>query len=91
MANTQSAIKNVRKNERRRAVNKARRGILRTQLKKLRALVKSKDAEGAAKELLTTISVIDRSLRKGILHKNTAGRYKSRLTRSVRGLSTSRA
>ena len=90
MANTKSAMKNIRKSERRRAVNKARKGTLRTQIKKLRTLVQAKDAEGAAKELLRTISVIDRSVRKGILHKNTAGRYKSRLSRSVRNTSTSR-
>lgn len=91
MANTKSAIKNVRKNQRRREINKTRKGTLRTQIKKLRSLVKSKDVEGAAKELVKTISVIDRSIRKGILHKNTAGRYKSRLSRTVRGLGTSRA
>ena len=91
MANTKSAIKNVRKNQRRREINKTRKGTLRTQIKKLRALVKSKDIEGSAKELVKTISVIDRSIRKGILHKNTAGRYKSRLSRTVRGLGSSRA
>jgi len=91
LANTKSAIKNVRKNQRRREINKTRKGTLRTQIKKLRSLVKSKDVEGAAKELVKTISVIDRSIRKGILHKNTAGRYKSRLSRTVRGLGTSRA
>lgn len=91
MANTKSAIKNVRKNQRRREINKTRKGALRTQIKKLRALVKSKDVEGSAKELVKTISVIDRSIRKGILHKNTAGRYKSRLSRSVRGVGSSRA
>ena len=91
MANTKSAIKNVRKNQRRREINKTRKGTLRTQIKKLRALVKSKDVDGSMKELVKTISVIDRSIRKGILHKNTAGRYKSRLSRSVRSLNTSRA
>ena len=91
MANTKSAIKNVRKNQRRREINKTRKGTLRTQIKKLRALVKVKDVEGSVKELVKTISVIDRSIRKGILHKNTAGRYKSRLSRSVRGLGSSRA
>jgi small subunit ribosomal protein S20 len=91
LANTKSAIKNVRKNQRRREINKTRKGTLRTQIKRLRALVKSKDIEGAAKELVKTISVIDRSIRKGILHKNTAGRYKSRLSRSVRGLTAKSA
>jgi small subunit ribosomal protein S20 len=91
LANTKSAIKNIRKNERRRAINKARVSTLRTELKKLRTLLKAKDREGAAKELVKTISVIDRSLRKGVLHRNTAARYKSRLTRSVRALSATKA
>ena len=90
MANTKSAIKNVRKNRRRREINKTRKGALRTQIKKLRTLVKAKDAEAAAKELTRTVSVIDRSIRKGILHRNTAARYKSRLSRSIRSLAASR-
>ena len=91
MANTQSAIKNIRKNERRKTINKARASALRTQIKKLRSLVKAKNSDAASKELVKTISVIDRSIRKGILHKNTAARYKSRLTKSVRTLGASRA
>lgn len=91
MANTKSAIKNIRKNERRRGINKARVTALRSQLKRLRTLLKAKDSAGASKELVKTISAIDRSIRKGVLHKNTAARYKSRLTRSVRSLSASKA
>jgi len=91
LANTRSAIKNIRKNERRRAINKAQSSALRTQIKKLRTLVGAKDAAGASKELVQTLSVIDRSIRKGILHKNTAARYKSRLTKAVRGLAAARA
>ena len=90
MANTKSAIKNIRKSEKRRAINRARKGALKTQIKKLRTLVAAKDSQAAAKELVQTIAVIDRSIRKGILHKNTAGRYKSRLTRAVRGASPAR-
>ena len=91
MANTKSAAKNIRKSQRRRAINKTRVSALRTQIKKLRSQVKAKDASAASQELTRTISVIDRSLRKGILHKNTAARYKSRLTRTVRGLAAPKA
>ena len=91
MANIKSAVKNIRKNERRKAINKARVSALRTQIKKLRTLLKGKDSEAASKELIRTISIIDRSLRKGILHRNTAARYKSRLTKSVRSLGSARA
>ena len=91
MANTKSAAKNIRKSLRRRAINKARVSTLRTQIKKMRSHLKAKDAPAASQELIRTISVIDRSLRKGVLHKNTAARYKSRLTRSVRGLGAPKA
>ena len=86
MANTKSAAKNIRKNQRRRAINKARVGTLRTQIKKLRSHLKAKDSDAASKELVKTISVIDRSIRKGVLHKNTAARYKSRLNARLRSM-----
>jgi len=90
LANTRSAIKNIRKNERRRAINKSRASALRTQVKKLRTLLGAKDSEGASRELARTISLLDRSTRKGILHKNTAARTKSRLTKQVRSLTAAR-
>ncbi len=90
MANTKSAAKNIRKNQRRREINKSRISTLRSQIKKLRARVKAKDAAAASQELTRTISVIDRSIRKGVLHKNTAARTKSRLTRAVRALGATR-
>ncbi len=86
MANTKSAIKNIRKNERRKAINKARTSRLRTQIKKLRSLIGAGEREKASQELVRTLSVIDRSLRKGVLHRNTAARYKSRLTKAVHSL-----
>jgi len=91
LANTKSAAKNIRKSQRRRAINKARVTALRSQIKKLRTHLKAKDASAASQELTKTVSVIDRSIRKGVLHKNTAARYKSRLTRSVRGLGAPKA
>ncbi len=90
MARIQSAVKNIRKSRRRNAVNRARRSRLRTQIKKLRELLAHKDAEGARKALTATLSVIDRSLSRGILHRNTAARYKSRLSRQVASLGRAR-
>ncbi len=90
MARIQSAVKNIRKNRRRNRVNRARRSSLRTQIKKLRELLASKNAEGARKALTPTLSVIDRSVTKGILHRNAAARYKSRLTRQVAALGRAR-
>ena len=86
MARIQSAVKNIRKNRKRNAVNTARRSRLRSQLRKLRALLVEKDAAGARRELTRTLSILDRSVTKGILHRNTAARHKSRLTRQVNAL-----
>ncbi len=86
MARIQSAVKNIRKNRKRNAVNTARRSRLRSQLRRLRALLVEKDAAGARRELIRTLSILDRSVTKGILHRNTAARHKSRLTRQVNAL-----
>lgn len=86
MANHKSAKKRVRQNEKRRAVNRTRRSSLRTQIKKLRAAVSGSDQNGAQELLSPTVSAIDKAVNKGVLHKNTAARYKSRLTGHVAGL-----
>ena len=80
MANTKSAEKRNRQNEQNRLRNRAHRSRLRTAIKKLRTAVASGDA-GAAKELLPeTLSIIDKTAQKGVIHDNAAARYKSRLT-----------
>ena len=90
MARIKSAVKNIRKNRRRNTINRTRKSSLRTQIRKLRALLERKDADGARKALTPTLSLIDRSLSKGILHRNTAARYKARLTRQVNALGRAR-
>jgi small subunit ribosomal protein S20 len=90
VARIKSAVKNFRKSRRRNTINRARRSQLRTQIKKLKDLLDRKDAEGARGALSTTVSVIDRSRRKGMLHRNTAARYKSRLSRRVTALGKAR-
>lgn len=80
MPNHKSAEKRVRQNEKRRDINRGNRGRLRTGVKKLRAALESGDT-GAALELLpATVSLIDKAVQKGVLHRNAAARYKSRLT-----------
>jgi small subunit ribosomal protein S20 len=59
---------------------------LRTQMKKLRAAIVIGKAADAQTLLTATFSVIDRSVQKGVIKKNTARRYKSRLARKVNGL-----
>jgi small subunit ribosomal protein S20 len=83
VARIKSAVKNIRKNRRRREINRARRSRLRSQLRKLRELLAKKDTDGARRELRVTLSLLDRSRSKGIIHPNTAARHKSRLTHQV--------
>lgn len=83
MANHKSAEKRMRQTERRNEVNRRNRSRLRTQLKKLRAAIADGDAAEAQTLLPETVSLIDKSIQKGILHPNAAARYKSRLTSSV--------
>jgi small subunit ribosomal protein S20 len=86
MANHKSAIKRTRQNTKRNAINRSNRGRLRTQVKKLRTAIAGNDKNGSSEMLGATVSVIDKAVNKGIIHKNTAARYKSRLTKHVSGL-----
>ncbi len=86
MPNHKSAEKRVRQNEKRRAVNRSNKGSLRTQIKKLRAALAAGDKAQSQELLLPTIALIDKSVNKGVLHKNTAARHKSRLTIHVNEL-----
>lgn len=83
MPNHKSAEKRVRQTAKRNAVNTSNKSRLRTQIKKLRAALASGDKSQSTELLNPTISVIDKAVNKGILHKNTAARYKSRLTMHV--------
>jgi small subunit ribosomal protein S20 len=86
MPNHKSAEKRVRQNLKRNAINKNNRTRLRTQIKKLRAALTAGDKAQSRELLEPTISSIDKAVNKGILHKNTAARYKSRLTMHVNEL-----
>lgn len=90
MANHKSAEKRIRQTETRTEVNRANRSRLRTEIKKLRAAIDSGDQSVAKKLLPSTISLIDKSVQKGILHRNTAARHKSRLTGHVEELGASK-
>jgi len=76
---TKSALKANRQNVTRRAHGRELRSKLRTALKAIRASLDEKDIEGAKKALSGTVSIVDKMATKGIIHRNTAGRYKSRL------------
>lgn len=91
MANTASAIKRIRQNERRNEQNQRNASRLKTEVRKLKRALDSSDADSAKNLLKPTISVLDKSVQKGVLKKNTASRLKSRLTRRVRSLASSKA
>ncbi len=86
MANTFSALKRVRQTARRTEVTRARKSRLRHQIRTFRRLLESKDVKGATEAVPTTFSIIDRAARWGIIKKNTAARYKSRLTNRLKAL-----
>ena len=86
MANHPSALKRYRQSQRRRLVNQKNRHKLKTQMKRLRAAIASGKAADAKPLLPGTFSLIDSSVQKGVIKKNTARRYKSRLAKSVNGL-----
>lgn len=83
MANHKSAEKRIRQNARRKEINRSNRSKLRTQIKKLRAAIAGHDKTASGELLNPTVSVIDKAVNKGLIHRNTAARYKSRLTRHV--------
>lgn len=83
MPNHKSAEKRMRQNEKRREINRGSRSRLRTEIKKLRASLGAGDQAQAQTLLPATISTIDKAVQKGVLHRNAAARYKSRLTINV--------
>ena len=80
MPNHKSAEKRVRQNEKRRVINRSHRSKVRTYIKRLRTALDSSKGEDVKTALPEVISVIDKSVQKGVMHKNAAARYKSRLT-----------
>ncbi|HMQ02700.1 MAG TPA: 30S ribosomal protein S20 [Pyrinomonadaceae bacterium] len=87
MANHKSAEKRVRQTAKRNAINRSNRSQLRTKIKGLRSLIAGTDKKGSEDALPSTVSIIDKAVNKGLIHKNTAARYKSRLTRHVAKIS----
>jgi small subunit ribosomal protein S20 len=78
-----SALKANRQNVKRREHNRALRAKLRTGLKSIRKNLDAKNVEGAKKALQSLQSLVDKMATKGIIHKNTASRYKSRLANKI--------
>ncbi len=83
MPNHKSAEKRMRQNETRRKINRGNRTRVRSAIKNLRGELTAGNAAKANELLPSTISTIDKAVQKGVLHKNAAARYKSRLTKGA--------
>ncbi|MGI4730155.1 MAG: 30S ribosomal protein S20 [Janthinobacterium lividum] len=83
MANTPQAKKRIRRNDRRAEVNGARVGRIRTFVKKVEAALASGDKAAAATALQQVQPELARGVAKGVLHRNTAARKFSRLTKRL--------
>lgn len=86
MANHHSALKRARQTTKRTARNRANTSRMRTQLRELRETLAKGDKQAAEQSYRKTVSILDKSIQKGILHGNTAARYKSRLGARVSAL-----
>ena len=79
MANHFSALKRARQTEKRTARNRANASRLRSALRQLRESLAKGDKQSADQIFRQTVSSLDKAVQKGVLHANTASRYKSRL------------
>jgi small subunit ribosomal protein S20 len=79
VANTKSAMKRIRQNEKRRLRNRAVRSKVRTALKTARAA----QGDGQREAVLDAIRTLDKAVTKGVIHRNTAARKKSALARRL--------
>ncbi|WP_170342398.1 30S ribosomal protein S20 [Ruegeria arenilitoris] len=86
MANSPQAKKRARQNEKRYAINKARRSRIRTFLRKVEEAIASGDKDAATAALRAAQPELMRGVAKGVFHKNTAARKMSRLSARVKAL-----
>jgi len=86
LANTAQAKKRARQAEVHRARNAGQRTELRSRIKKVRSAIAAKDKPAAQQAFHEATSTIDRLVGKGLVHKNTAARYKSGLNQQLRTL-----
>ena len=83
MANTKSAQKRIRQNEKRRVRNRVYRGRARTFVKRARSAIENGDVENAREATLKAVSALDTAASRGVIHKNNASRRKSRLMKQL--------
>ena len=88
MANSAQARKRARQGEKRRIRNASQRSMARTYIKRVNAAIDAKNVEEANDAFVQAVPVIDKMISKGILHKNQAARYKSRLNKKIKALAS---
>jgi small subunit ribosomal protein S20 len=86
VAHSLSAKKRVRQNAKRRTINRARKSQVKSQIKRFEAALTEGDAETAGAELKATIKKLDKVAATSTMHKKTAARKKSRLTKKLNAL-----
>ena len=79
MANHFSALKRARQTTKRTTRNRSNSSQLRTALRSMRESLEKGDKTAATQTYRQTVSALDKAIQKGVLHENTASRYKSRL------------
>jgi len=83
MPTMKSAKKRLRQNIKHNLRNRTYKSALKTQMKKFLSVIREGNAQAAQEELRLTVKKIDKGVAKNILHKNTASRKKSRLTKKL--------
>jgi small subunit ribosomal protein S20 len=91
MANHVSSLKRSKQTLAKTAVNRSNKSKLRGTLRSMREALVKGDVKAVVEQYRTTTSVLDKSVQKGVLHDNTASRYKSRLNARVKALATKAA
>ncbi len=91
MANHVSSLKRSKQTLAKTAVNRANRTKLRGTLRTMREAIAKGDVVAVKEQYRLTASILDKSVQKGVLHDNTASRYKSRLNARVKALATKAA
>jgi small subunit ribosomal protein S20 len=86
MANHFSALKRARQTEKRTTRNRQNASQLRTSLRDMRESLEKGDKTAAGQTYRETVAALDKAIQKGVLHENTASRYKSRLSARLNAL-----
>jgi small subunit ribosomal protein S20 len=86
MANHVSSLKRARQTETKTAGNRSNKSKLRSSLRSLREAIEEGNKKTLASAYSETVSILDKSVQKGVLHKNTASRYKARLNARVKAV-----